>query len=182
MVPVGREQGWVRAAVPVHLCLWPSSSAPALPVLRSLEAEGDPEGPQAQPSAPEETEHGAVSWAQTLTLGCRVTEAVGDSRSGLKAGLDASSCSADSEPGQQGPRLCSTSPPPLPLRPWLWGCLRPGGEGEPSGKGGACPLALPAPRRPHSPSFPGELTAEGGRGLRVWSTQDPLWDESAPFR
>ena len=64
----------------------------------------------------------------------------------------------------------------------LWGCLRPGGEGEPSGKGGACPPALPAPRRPHSPSFPGELTAEGGRGLRVWSTQDPLWDESAPFR
>ena len=102
VVPVGWERDWGAS---FRLSLWPSSSAPPLPVLCSLEAEGDPEGPQAQPPAPEEAEHGAVSWAQTLTLGCRLAEAVRGSRRGLKTGLAASSCSADAEPGQQEHRL-----------------------------------------------------------------------------
>lgn len=144
-----RSKAGVQAEIPLHLCLWLSSSAPALPVLRGLEAKGDPEGPQAQLSAPEEMEHGAVSWAQTLTPGCRVTEGIRGSWRGLKAGLDASSCSAYAEPGQQGQRLCSTSLPPLPRR-WLWGCLR-RGLGGALGEGRGVPPSAPSPQKAPQP-------------------------------
>ena len=99
VVPVGREQGWgasssTRAPLPVAVLL---SSSPACP------------GRLGGRRRPRRTPGPAISASRNgtrgcelgsdLTPGCRVTEAVGGSQSGLKAGVDASSCSADAEPG-----------------------------------------------------------------------------------